>query len=56
MNELNENKDFFSIGSSASGVQIKVYLDDIYSGESVRKIDTAIKLWKNASFASGRIK
>ena len=49
-----ELKDSFSIGTPATGGSIKVYFDILNTDEAVKKIDEAIRLWKNATSISGR--
>jgi len=48
--------DSFSIGTSATGGSIKVYFEDIHSEDTIKKIDKAISLWKNAQIVSGKVK
>jgi len=54
--EDKEQLDSFSIGSAASGVNIKVYFDVLDKDTAVKKINNAINLWKSATMKSGRIK
>lgn len=53
---LMEEQDSFSIGSAASGVNIKVHFEDIRSEVAKAKIAEAIQQWKNAYVVSGRVK
>jgi hypothetical protein len=55
MSESKELKDSFTIGTAATGGAIKIYFDDIYSEETSKKIDEAIKLWKNCKLVSGKL-
>ncbi len=51
------DNDSFSIGSAASGVNIKVFFDDIMDDtEITSKIDQAIKYYNKAMVASRRMK
>jgi len=48
-----ENQDSFSIGTNSQGGSIKVYFEDIHSETAIKKIDQAIRLWKNAKAIAG---
>jgi len=54
--ETELKQDSFSIGTASTGGAVKVYFEDIGSPEAVTKIDTAIRLWKNAQVISGKAK
>lgn len=56
MSEEKLFKDSFSIGTGATGGIVKVYFDDIRDEDTVKKIDRAIRIWKNATAISGRAK
>ena len=55
MNEEQEKKDSFSIGTASTGGAVKVYFD-INDPEAITKMDKAIQLWKNAQVVSGKAK
>lgn len=52
--ENEERKDSFTIGTAATGGSIKVYIDILDTDTTIKKIDEAIRLWKNSKAMSGK--
>ena len=54
--EFEEQKDSFTIGTAATGGCFKVYFNILETADAVRKVDEAIRLWKNSVLLSGKSK